>query len=98
VRIETCRESAVVQCPPMHNHRREHAAVYHTQHLYILGGFNGRVLSECERYVVQRTDGKLCLLSLKLASTRPVCRREQPLCTRGVLWNTLRLGAGVELG
>jgi hypothetical protein len=29
-----------------------HAAVYHTQHLYVLGGFNeSRCLSECERYV-----------------------------------------------
>jgi hypothetical protein len=30
-----------------------HAAVYHTPHLYLLGGWNGsRELSECERYVV----------------------------------------------
>jgi hypothetical protein len=28
-----------------------HAEVYHTPHLYILGGSNGRCLSECERYV-----------------------------------------------
>jgi hypothetical protein len=27
-----------------------HAAVYHTPHLYILGGVNGRCLRECERY------------------------------------------------
>jgi hypothetical protein len=31
--------------------RRFHAAVYHTPHLYILAGWNGRFLSECERYV-----------------------------------------------
>jgi hypothetical protein len=31
--------------------RAEHAAVYHTPHLYILGGENGLALSECERYV-----------------------------------------------
>jgi hypothetical protein len=32
--------------------RREHAAAeYHTPHLYILGGWAGRCLSECERYV-----------------------------------------------
>jgi hypothetical protein len=31
--------------------RRAHAAVYHTPHLYILGGWNdSRCLSECERY------------------------------------------------
>jgi hypothetical protein len=30
--------------------RKVHAAVYHTPHLYILGGWNGRsYLSECER-------------------------------------------------
>jgi hypothetical protein len=28
-----------------------HAAVYHTPHLYILGGWNDTNLSECERYV-----------------------------------------------
>jgi hypothetical protein len=32
--------------------RKAHAAVYHTPHLYILGGGNGSsALSECERYV-----------------------------------------------
>jgi hypothetical protein len=31
--------------------RRDHAAVYHTPHLYILGGWIDRCLSECERYV-----------------------------------------------
>jgi hypothetical protein len=32
--------------------RSMHTAVYHTPHLYILGGWNGSsVLSECERYV-----------------------------------------------
>jgi hypothetical protein len=56
--------------PHMLTPRRMHAAVYHTQHLYVLGGLNStRYLSECERYV-QRTDGKLCLLSLELAATR----------------------------
>jgi hypothetical protein len=54
VRIDTRRESAVTHCPPMLTPRRAHAAVYHTTHLYILGGMNGsRRLSvcECERYV-----------------------------------------------
>jgi hypothetical protein len=31
--------------------RRAHAAVYHTPHLYILGGQGDSYLSECERYV-----------------------------------------------
>jgi hypothetical protein len=52
VRIDTRREFAVAHCAPMLTPRREHAAVYHTPHLYILGGINGwSALSECERYV-----------------------------------------------
>jgi hypothetical protein len=36
----------------MHTPRRRHAAVYHTPHLYVLGGFNySKAFSECERYV-----------------------------------------------
>jgi hypothetical protein len=52
VRIDTRREFAVAHCPPMLTPRQGHAAVYHTPHLYILGGmdYNG-CLSECERYV-----------------------------------------------
>jgi hypothetical protein len=51
VRIDTRREFAVSHCPPMLTPRRVHAAVYHTPHLYILGGLNGnKHLSECERY------------------------------------------------
>jgi hypothetical protein len=52
VRIDTRREFAVTHCPPMLTPRQAHAAVYHTPHLYCLGGldFNG-CLSECERYV-----------------------------------------------
>jgi hypothetical protein len=51
VRIDTRREYAVAHCPPMLTPRRAHAAVYHTPHLYVLGGVNDRYLSECERYV-----------------------------------------------
>jgi hypothetical protein len=52
VRIDTRREFAVSHCAPMLTPRRQHAAVYHTPHLYILGGVNNcSVLSECERYV-----------------------------------------------
>jgi hypothetical protein len=51
VRIDTRREFAVSHCLPMLTHRKSHAAVYHTPHLYILGGWNYRYLSECERYV-----------------------------------------------
>jgi hypothetical protein len=37
---------------PMLTPRGHHAAVHHTQHLYVLGGYDGsRSLSECERYV-----------------------------------------------
>jgi hypothetical protein len=51
VRIDTRREFAVSHCAPMFTPRRHHAAVYHTPHLYILGGWNDGNLSECERYV-----------------------------------------------
>jgi hypothetical protein len=52
VRIDTRREFAVAHWAPMLTPRRQHAAVYHTPHLYILGGWRGSsVLSECERYV-----------------------------------------------
>jgi hypothetical protein len=50
VRIDTRREYAVSHCPPMLTPRKAHAAVYHTPHLYILGGLNDSYLSECERY------------------------------------------------
>jgi hypothetical protein len=48
VRIDTRREVAVAQCPPMLTPRALHAGVFYTQHLYLLGGCN---LGECERYV-----------------------------------------------
>jgi hypothetical protein len=51
VRIDTRREFAVSECPPMLTPRKEHTAVYHTPHLYILGGYNIGYVSECERYV-----------------------------------------------
>jgi hypothetical protein len=52
VRIDTCREFAVAQQPPMLTPRSLHAAVYHTQHLYVLGGHKGTIyLGECERYL-----------------------------------------------
>jgi hypothetical protein len=51
-RIDTRREFAVATCPPMLTPRMGHIAVYHTQHLYIIGGENEKgVLRECERYV-----------------------------------------------
>jgi hypothetical protein len=34
----------------MYTGRVSHAAVYHSQYLYVLGGWNERNLSECERY------------------------------------------------
>jgi hypothetical protein len=48
VRIDTRREFAVTHCAPMLTPRGHHAAVYHTPHLYILGGLN-----EWERYVFE---------------------------------------------
>jgi hypothetical protein len=51
VKIDTRREFAVTHCAPILTPRAGHAAVYHTPHLYILGGINGSYLSECERYV-----------------------------------------------
>jgi hypothetical protein len=35
----------------MHTARHAHAAVYHSQYVYVLGGYDYRCLSECERYV-----------------------------------------------
>jgi hypothetical protein len=37
--------------PPMLTARWQHAAVYHSQYVYVLAGINGRWLSDCERYV-----------------------------------------------
>jgi hypothetical protein len=50
VRIDALREWAVTDQPPMHTERISHAAVYHSQYLYVLGGYSDRYLSECERY------------------------------------------------
>jgi hypothetical protein len=50
VKIDTLREMAVSSQPPMHTARYGHAAVYHSQYLYVLGGYKVRYLSECERY------------------------------------------------
>jgi hypothetical protein len=69
VRIDTRREFAVAHCPPMLTPRAGHTAVYHAQHLYVLGGWNNSYLSVRGTYVL-RTDGKLCLLSLELAVLR----------------------------
>jgi hypothetical protein len=48
LKIDTLREYAVSSQPPMHTARQLHEAVYHSQYVYVLGGWN---LSECERYV-----------------------------------------------
>jgi hypothetical protein len=48
VKVDTLREWAVSSQPHMHNVRAEHAAVFHAQYLYVLGGYN---LRECERYI-----------------------------------------------
>jgi hypothetical protein len=51
VRIDTRREFAVSELPPMLTPRRAHAAVYRSQKLYCLGEHSSVYLSECERYV-----------------------------------------------
>jgi hypothetical protein len=53
-RIDTLREHAVFAVPPMLTARQCHTAVYHSQYVYVLGGYNQTnvdCLSECERYV-----------------------------------------------
>jgi hypothetical protein len=51
VKIDT-RTWTVSEQPPMFTARRAHAAVYHAQYLYVLGGYTGSsILSECERFV-----------------------------------------------
>jgi hypothetical protein len=51
VKIDTLREYAVSSQPFMHTARQSHAAVYHSQYVYVLGGYSkGRYLSKCERY------------------------------------------------
>jgi hypothetical protein len=51
MKIDTSREWAVSAQPPMLTARLWHAAVYHSQYLYVLGGYSDRQLRECERYV-----------------------------------------------
>jgi hypothetical protein len=55
VEIDTLRECAVSSLPPMHTARCGHAAVYHSQYLYVLGGYQRKYLSECERYVCEES-------------------------------------------
>jgi hypothetical protein len=50
LQIDTLREYAVSSQPPMHTPRENHAAVYHSQYLYVLAGYNSRDVRECERY------------------------------------------------
>jgi hypothetical protein len=52
VKIDTLREYAGSSRPPMRTARRSHATVYHSQYVYVLGGFNGSgCLRSCERYL-----------------------------------------------
>jgi lambda repressor-like predicted transcriptional regulator len=50
-KIDTLREYAVSHQPPMHTARSMHAAVYHSQYLYVLAGYVCMYLSECESYL-----------------------------------------------
>jgi hypothetical protein len=67
MKIDTLREYAASSRPPMHTARESHAAGYHFQYVYVLGGYDDKLLSECERYSCERVDGKCCLLCLYLA-------------------------------
>jgi hypothetical protein len=52
VKIDSFREFAFCSQPPMHTARGSHAALHHSQYLYVLGGMcNFKCLRECERYV-----------------------------------------------
>jgi hypothetical protein len=55
VKIDTPRECAVSSLPPMHTARQDHAAVYHSQYVYVLAGFDDRCLRECERYSIAQS-------------------------------------------
>jgi hypothetical protein len=52
VKIDTLKEFAVISLSPMRTARCSHTAVYHSQYLYVLGGFRDerRCVGECERY------------------------------------------------
>jgi hypothetical protein len=52
-KIDTLREYAVSSQSPMHTARSNHAAVYHSQYLYVLRGYKRRWLSKCERFVCE---------------------------------------------
>jgi hypothetical protein len=67
VRIDTLRECAVSSVPPMHSAREDHAAVYHSQYVYVLGGYSRRYLRKCERYVCAESRWEV-LPSLPVAS------------------------------
>jgi hypothetical protein len=51
VKIDTPRDFAESRQPPMLIGRWSHVAVYHAQHLYVIGGFNDGYLRSCERLV-----------------------------------------------
>jgi hypothetical protein len=51
VKIHTLREYAASFQPPMHTARAYLASVYHSQYVYVLGGYSYTYLRECERYV-----------------------------------------------
>jgi hypothetical protein len=87
LRIDTRREFAVFQRAPMLTRRKMHAVVYHTPHLYVLGGLNGRYLSECERYVCAEDRWEV------LAPLRRAC-----YCTSGVVVESSLYALGGHAG
>jgi hypothetical protein len=100
-RIDTRREFAVVHYSPMLSSRRSHAALYHTPHLYILGGGNGSSwLRECERYVCAENRWEaLPPLPRACCSTIGVVLESSLYALGGIWWWViLRLGAEAKLG
>jgi hypothetical protein len=55
-KVDTLREWAVSSQPPMYTARKAHSAVYHSQYVYVLGGwYYSDFLSEYERYSCARS-------------------------------------------
>jgi hypothetical protein len=52
VRIDTVRDFTVYGQAPMLTARERHCSLYYAPHFYVLGGYNGGTLGNCERFGV----------------------------------------------
>jgi hypothetical protein len=69
-KIDTPREYAVSSLPPMRTARSCHAAAYHSQYLYVLGGrTQTQTLNKCEMFVCAESRWEV-LPSLPVAGSR----------------------------